>query len=156
MQIRCATSFVYKESLYLNKNLNFNHFFKERKINNLDLKPMKKIYIITFMLLLSAGLYANRPSYSTAISFEPGETVYIEIPGFEVSQVNTLKTALTSSDIGAVWMGYCYSFRVICIKYPASGQEVLENALKELTGGFKIYSATQVTYSLTDACFNNE
>lgn len=124
---------------------------------------MKKISIITFMLLLTVGLYANRfndpaseQSSSAAISFEPGETVYIEIPGFEVSQVNTLKTALTSSDVGAVWMGYCYSYRVICIKYPPTGQEVLETALKELTGGYKIYSATQVTYSLTDACFNNE
>ncbi len=124
---------------------------------------MKKIFIIISIICFCGVSYAHngtntieKTSVNVSSNFEPGEMVYIEIPGLNADKALQLKNQLTSADIGAEWLGYCLSYDAICIKIPAAGQEFLENKLKHSTGGFTILAPTQVEYSLSNTCFNND
>lgn len=121
---------------------------------------MKKVaFILPLTILILTGFTANNSfagKISNAISlsnFEPGETIFIEIPGFDVDQISTIRTMLTSADVGAEWIGYCESWRVVCVKIPAAGQMTLEGALKQVTGGYTLKSTSSVSYTITDSCF---
>jgi len=112
------------------------------------------------MLCISVGLGATNgtkvsSTTENAVSFEPGETIYIEVPGITTEKALFIKSHITDESVGAEWLGYCASYDVICVKAPSIGQENFENALKQVIGGYKIFSASQVEYSISNPCFTN-
>jgi hypothetical protein len=123
------------------------------------------IFIIPLAMIIFATLSVNtafakeNPSddISTFSIFEPGETVFVEIPAFDLDKITQIKSYLTASSQGVEWLGYCQSLSVICVKIPASGQIAMEDAFKQIIpGSYKIYAQNGVSYSLTDSCFITE